>query len=179
MPKNSIRQIEKDEKKILDELRKDASMSVNEIAKKLGFSRQKVWRIIKNLESDKTIWGYTAIIDDNKIGQKRFFILLKKAPVKVTDDKLNIVINRELIKLATKNKVNLESTYFLHGSYDGQIFVTAENIIQVKNFIDDMQRKLGEAYFKETNILEVLVPIQMRGFNNPNIKQLKEFFALA
>ena len=178
MPKNSVKQIEQDEKRILEELLKNANMSVNEIAKKLGFSRQKVWRIIKNLEKDKTIWGYTAIIDDNKMGRKRFYILLKKAPVKITDEKLNIVINRELRKIATKNEVNLESTYFFNGSYDGQICVTAENIIQVKNFINDMEKKIGATYFKEANILEVLVPIQMRGFNNPNLKQLKDYFAL-
>ena len=178
MPKNSIKQIEKDEKNILEELRKDASMSVNEIAKKLGFSRQKVWRTIKNLEKDKTIWGYTAIVDDNKTGQKRYCILLKKAPVKITDAKLNTVINRDLRNIATKNGVNLESTYFFHGSYDGQICVTAENIIQVKNFIEDMQKKIGADYFKETDILEVLIPIQVRGFNNPNLKQLKEYFVL-
>jgi len=178
MPKNSVKQIEQDEIKILDELIKNANLSVNEIAIKLGFSRQKVWRIIKNLENNKTIWGYTTIIDDTKMGRKRFNILLKKAHVKLTDEKLNIVINRELRKIARKNKVNLESTYFFHGSYDGQICVTAENILQVKNFITDMQKKLGEPYFKEVDILEVLVPIQMRGFNNPNLKQLKKYFAL-
>ena len=178
MPKNSIKQIEKDEKNILEELRKDASMSVNEIAKKLGFSRQKVWRTIKNLEKDKTIWGYTAIVDDNKTGQKIYCILLKKASYSVTKESLNIVINRDLRKIAKKNGVNLESTYFFQGSYDGQICVTAENIIQVKKFINEMQKKIGPDYFKETDILEVLVPIQIRGFNNPNLKQLKEYFAL-
>ena len=178
MPKNSITQIQQDEKKILEELSKNANKSINEIANKLGFSRQKVWRAIKNLEEDKTIWGYTAVIDDNKIGCKRFCILLKKAPVKISDEDLNIVINRDLRETASKNGVNLESTYFFHGLYDGQICVTAENIMQVKKFIAEMQKKLGEHYIKETNILEVLVPIQMRGFNNPNLTKLKGYFAL-
>jgi len=101
MPKNSVMQIQKDEKKILEELSKNAHSSINEIANKLGFSRQKVWRIIKNLENDKTIWGYTAIIDDNKIGVKRFCILLKKAPVKVTDKKTGNTYRR----YATRAKI--------------------------------------------------------------------------
>jgi DNA-binding Lrp family transcriptional regulator len=179
MPKNSIIQIYKDEKKIIEELSKNAHSSINEVANKLGFSRQKVWRIIKNLEQDKIIWGYTAVIDDNKFGKKRFCILLKRAPVKMTDDKLNIIINGDIRKIAMKNGVNLESIYFFNGVYDGQICVTAENINQVKNFIIDMQNKIGSEYFKETNILEVLVPIQVRGFNNPNLMQLKKFFSLA
>jgi len=178
MAKSSVKQIEQDKKRILNELTKNANLSANEIADKLGFSRQKVWRIIKNLEEDKTIWGYTVIIDDNKMGRKRFNILLKKAPIKLTDEKLNIVINRGLRKIATKNGVYLESTYFFNGSYDGQICVIAEDIIQVKKFIDDMVKKLGPDYFKEIEILEVLIPIQMRSFDNPNLKQLKEYFSL-
>ena len=178
MPKNSLTQIQQDQKKILEELSKNAHSSINEIANKLGFSRQKVWRIIKNLEKDKTIWGYTAIIDDNKTGQKRFCILLKKAPIKITDDKINIIINRDLVKIAAKHRVNLESTYFFYGEYDGQICVTAENVQLVKNFINDMQNKIGVDYFKEIKIMEVLVPIQIRGFNNPNLNQLKEYFSL-
>ena len=176
MAKSSKEDIEKDTKIILSELEKNSNRSVNQIADKLGFSRQKVWRIIRNLEEDKIIWGYTAIIDDNKAGRKKFCILLKKAPINVTDDKLNIVINRDLRQIAENNGVNLESTYFFHGLYDGQICVTAENIIQVKNFLSDMIKKMGADYFKETNIMEVLVPIQVRGFNNPNIKELKKYF---
>jgi DNA-binding Lrp family transcriptional regulator len=42
MAKSSAKQIEQDNKKILDELAKNANMSINEIADKLGFSRQKV-----------------------------------------------------------------------------------------------------------------------------------------
>ena len=143
MPKSSKENIEKDKKIIISELEKNSNRSVNEIADKLGFSRQKVWRIIKNLEEDKTIWGYTAILDDNKVGRKRFCILLKKAPIKATDDSLNKVIARELRQVANKNNVILESTYFFNGLYDGQICVTAEDIIQVKRFIADMEKKLG------------------------------------
>jgi DNA-binding Lrp family transcriptional regulator len=176
MPKSSKENIEKDKKIIISELEKNSNRSVNEIADKLGFSRQKVWRIIKNLEEDKTIWGYTAILDDDKVGRKRFCILLKKAPVKTTDDALNKVITRELRQVANKNGVTLESTYFFHGLYDGQICVTAENITQVKRFITDMEKKMGSEYFKKTDILEILVPIQMRGFNNPNLEKLKDYF---
>jgi len=82
MAKSSAKQIEQDKKRILDELTKNAHRSVNEIADTLGFSRQKVWRIIKNLEEDKTIWGYTAIVDDNKMGRKNFVFYLRKLLLK-------------------------------------------------------------------------------------------------
>jgi DNA-binding Lrp family transcriptional regulator len=43
MTKSSIKQIEQDEKTIVDELIKNANKSVNDIAESCHFSRQKVW----------------------------------------------------------------------------------------------------------------------------------------
>jgi len=53
MAKRSSVQIEQDENKILDALEQHSKDSVDEIAKSCGFSRQKVWRIIKDLEKRK------------------------------------------------------------------------------------------------------------------------------
>ena len=78
MAKNSIKQIEEDEKKVINELLKNANKSINEIAKICGFSRQKVWRIIKNLEKNHTIWGYTAIVDEEKQNLKNYILLIKR-----------------------------------------------------------------------------------------------------
>jgi len=47
MAKKPKESIEKDENKILQELLRDSSQSINDIANKLGFSRQKVWSNIK------------------------------------------------------------------------------------------------------------------------------------
>jgi len=51
------------EKKVIAELRKNAKGSVDALAKRCEFSRQKVWRIRKRLEKDKTVWGYAAIVN--------------------------------------------------------------------------------------------------------------------
>lgn len=178
MAKSSQEQIEEDINKILNELQKNSNYSINQISKKLGFSRQKVWRIIKDLEEDKTIWGYTAIVDDNKIGRKRYFILLNKANIPLTEEKINVIINRELRPLAEKEGVSLEGSFFVNGIYDGILCVTAENINQVKMFIEKMNKKLGGIYMADINILEVLFTIEKDNFDNPNIRDLKEYFHL-
>jgi len=67
MPKSSKKQIDDDEKVVVQKLQKNSKESIDKIAKKCGFSRQKVWRIIKRLEKNKTIWGYHAIVDNKKI----------------------------------------------------------------------------------------------------------------
>jgi len=59
MAKSSKKNLQDDRTKILNELRKNARESVNTIAEKLNFSRQKVWRMIAELER------YTAVVDDS------------------------------------------------------------------------------------------------------------------
>jgi len=51
MAKSSKDQIEQDEKKILTELMKNSNENIETIAKRCGFSRQKTWRFIKQLEA--------------------------------------------------------------------------------------------------------------------------------
>ena len=62
MPKSSKDQIDADEKKIIKELQKNSKESIDKIAKKCGFSRQKVWRVIKRLEKNKTIWDIMQLL---------------------------------------------------------------------------------------------------------------------
>ena len=78
MPKRSKENIEKDTQQIIKVFQEDARISLNELAEKTGFSRQKIWRIIKNLEKNKTIWGYTTIIDEKKQKLNNYIILVKK-----------------------------------------------------------------------------------------------------
>ena len=51
MSKSSRDQIDKDEKKLLYELVKNSNESIETNAKHCGFSRQKTWRFIKQLEA--------------------------------------------------------------------------------------------------------------------------------
>jgi len=44
--------ITEDEKKVLDALEKNGKESIDDIAKRCEFSRQKVWRIIKHFEEN-------------------------------------------------------------------------------------------------------------------------------
>ena len=50
MARSSMKQIEKDEMKIILELQKNARESIDKIADRCNFSRQKVWRIMNKLE---------------------------------------------------------------------------------------------------------------------------------
>lgn len=175
MVKISKEDIEKDKKIVFNELEQKSNKSINDIANITGFSRQKVWRIIKTSQNDNTIWGSSATIDDNRLGRKRFFILIKKASLPTPKEKLNSMVKRDLKKEATKLGMQLESSYFIHGSYDAIICVTAEDIKNVKMFIDSLNKLYGRN-ISEININEVLFPITRNGFDNPNINEFKRYF---
>ena len=92
MPKSSKDQIYADEKKVIRELQKNSKESIDTIAKNCGFSRQKVWRIIKRLEKNKTIWGYFAVVDYEKLNLKRYLMLIKRSN-KPLGDAVHRIIN--------------------------------------------------------------------------------------
>jgi len=81
MAKSNRETMKKDEIQVLTILEQHAKESIDYIAKKCGFSRQKVWKIIKNLEEKKIIWGYTAITDETLRNLKHYVLLVKRNTV--------------------------------------------------------------------------------------------------
>ena len=175
MPKNSISQIEKDEKKILKELTKNANKSINDIAKTCHFSRQKVWRVIKNLEKNNTIWGYTAIVDYEKLDKKRYIMLVKRTNKPLTEELVNKVVNRDLENIAKKRGINVINSIYLNGKYDWLISFTANDIKEAKNLVE-LFFKLYPESISEIDLHQHIFPLEYDGILNPEIKKLKDFF---
>ena len=174
MPKSSKEQIDNDEKEIIRELQKNSKESIDKIAKTCGFSRQKVWRIIKRLEKEKTIWGYTAIADDSNRGLTQYTVLIKRTSLPFTEEIANTVINRKIENLVPSSKVRIENSYYVHGEYDWIITFTAENIRQAKKFCEIMN-SIYQGHIKELHLLETMFTIQKQGILNPETHKLKEF----
>jgi DNA-binding Lrp family transcriptional regulator len=174
MPKRSKEQIDIDEKKILDELRNNGKKSINEIAESLGFSRQKVWRVIKNLEKNKTVWGYTTIIDFEKQGLKSYTLLVKRTMTPLNDKIGELIISGELSNIGPKMGVCIVDSKYVHGEYDWIISFTAEDIKQAKK----MQEAINTMYHKyidRVTLLEDLFVTRDHGILNPNFKDIKKF----
>ena len=173
MTKSSFEQIKMDEMKIIDELEKNAKESIDNIAKNCGFSRQKVWRIIDNLEKNKTIWGYTAVVNDDKINRKRFIILIKKTAdsIKKTFDK---TIQLTMQNKAKKMGINIGYSMYLHGDYDWLFIFSAKDLIQAKKFSNILSTEYPDS-IKEIKLLEGIFQVQKAGIVNPDIDELKDF----
>ncbi len=176
MPKSSKEQIINDENKVINELKKNAKASIDNIGKNCNFSRQKVWRIIKRLEENNTIWGYSSVTNDEKMNLKRYFILFKRTSKPISKEKIEIITKRTFKDAALKLGVNVESSYFIHGAYDWLVCITANTIKEVKVFLNLFNKFFSEGYISDNLVLEVIFPVEINGISNPNVKEVEEFF---
>lgn len=174
MTKSSREQITKDGKKVLAELMKNAKENLDEIAKQCNFSSQKVRRAIKQLEENNTIWGYSAIFNEEKIGLKHYTLLIKKSNKKIEERIVDQIISRKIEDLAVELRVTLESSYYVHGEYDWIITLTAEDINAAKRFTDTLNH-LNEGIIERIAVLQTMMFIRKQYTLNPERTKLKEF----
>jgi len=175
MAKSSIKQIEQDEKKILNELLKNSNKSINDIAKTCKFSRQKVWRVIKNLEKNHTIWGYTTVVDEEKLNKKGYILLIKRNNKTFPDKLIKKIIDRDLTNNGKKIDAEIINSFFTHGIYDWVICFNANDIREAKSFIEEVNKLYGE-YISESYLIEKMFTAVSSRVTNPEIKKLNDFF---
>ena len=173
MAKISYDKIEKDEKKVINEFQSNARDSIENIAIRCGFSRQKVLRIIKRLESEKKIWGYSAIIDNEKFDLKRYLILIRRSTEPI-DDAISKIIELTLHKKGRKIGVIIEGSSYIYGRYDWILIVTAKDIANVKKFSNILEKEYRNV-ISEVHIMEELFPVTRSGITNPNMEKLRDF----
>ena len=171
MPKKSKKQIAEDEELILNELLKDARQSENNIAHNFGFSRQKVWRIIKKLEQEKKIWGYSAIVDSEIEGYKTYYALCKSkvAYIDNADQAINNIKNNNSKAVG----VYLKELHFVNGPYDWVIEFVAKDTIIAKKYVGYMQKEYKDR-LKDVVLMENVFSMVKSGKLNPEIEKIRE-----
>ena len=174
MSKSSKNKIENDEKKILYELVKNSKENIETIAKHCGFSRQKTWRYIKQLEAKKLIWGYTAIFNAEKIGLTHFMVMIKRTTKKLYEATTNKIISRRLEDLVAEIGITIENSAYVHGDYDWVLTFTAEDIKHAKKFCDSVVA-LHPGIIEKITIMQTLMFIRKQYILNPDKSRLKEF----
>jgi len=131
LTKNSKETMMKDEIKVLNIMEQYARESVDEIAKRCGFSRQKVWRIIKNLDENKIIWGYSAIADGTLRDLKHYVLLCKRSMVPL-DNSMKKEVVVEKLDDHLPNLVKIDDIFLTHGSYNGVVTFYALTLLLQK-----------------------------------------------
>lgn len=173
MPKNSKQGIIDDEKQIMCYLRKNATLSALSLGHKIGATRQKVWRIRKELEDNKKIWGYTTVFDYKKFQVKEFIILIKRSNKIIDEKTLEMILINDVNGLCFDDDIEIESFISIYGKYDWLIHIIAKDVISAKSFISKLRMRSGDL-FEEFLLLETMDVLKKNWIIKPDLLKEKE-----
>lgn len=133
------------DKKILEQLDINCRQSNNQIAKKVGLSKDTVSYRIKNLEKEKIILGYYSVLNITKLGYKTYKLML-------TFQNTTSKIEEEIISYLKKDS-NVGWVVNCDGYYNLMV------ITWVKDFFvfDDFLKKFLEKYSKFIKERDILI----------------------
>ncbi len=159
--------------RILNELLRDPTRSLEEIARACGSYRQKVWREKKKMEDSGAVWGYTAVVDEDAIDWKAFILLLKFKPL--TQDQADLLIRRHLTNAPGELDIRLMDTYYLNGIYDLLVIFAAPDWITARKYYDSIRIEYERFLEARPEIIDVAFSLIRWGKVHPTIERLKEF----
>ena len=116
---------------ILKLLEKNARLSTTDIAKMLGQSEKDVIEAIGELEADKVICGYNAIINWDKVNDEKVDALIE---LKVTPQR-GTGFDKIATRIAKFDEV--DSVYLLSGGYDFMVEIKGKSMKEVSQFVFD------------------------------------------
>ena len=116
---------------ILKLLEKNARLSTYDISKMLGHSEEEVIRVIGELEADKIICGYNAIINWDKVNDEKVDALIE---LKVTPQR-GTGFDKIATRIAKFDEV--DSVYLLSGGYDFMVEIKGRSMKEVSQFVFD------------------------------------------
>lgn len=173
MPKTRKDNREQDEKKILAEIIKNSKENIETIAKNCGFSRQKAWRMIKELEKSKTIWGYTAVVDYEKQGLQKFMLFFKRLHIPNNPKEAMEIATTHMNPIKKAFDITVLSSYRIHGEYDWVTVFAAKDILQAKKFCRALMNRFPTT--QTTHLSQILFTVREHQIKNPNIKEMIEY----
>lgn len=134
----SVFELDLKDRKILTELSLNARTNITSIAKKVGLSKQVVKYRIENLEKNKVIEGYYAILNINKLGylyNRIFFKFQNVNPEKET----------EIIEFC-KNHKKIGWVAQIDGDWDFGFVVWAKDAIEFEEVLDEILNRFGQFF---------------------------------
>ncbi len=118
------------DRRIIACLRKDARMSVSDIAREVGLSAAPVSRRIDRLERGGVILGYTAVVDDQRAGELEAFTEIRLAGTTETGE----------ISELLKGLPEVEAFYTIAGDPDVLVRIRASNVDHLQRVVNQMRR---------------------------------------
>ena len=114
--------------RIIHHLTLDGRMSINQLSERISLSQTPVTRRVKKLEDHKVITGYTALVDETRLGFG-FSVFVSVRLEKQIDDKLARFEQR----ISTMPEV--VDCWLMTGNYDYLLRVVTRNIEDFEKFL--------------------------------------------
>ena len=151
-------------------LLEDPTQGMSKIAEKTKMHRRTAWQIQKDLEKDNTIWGYTAVIDEQKID--RVIYVLQFKTKHLTKHFADLIIQRLTTEQPMEKGVRILDIYFMNGLYDVFIKYSAPDHAIARNYYETL-RSIYRDYILETQLLsDVNFSLVQGGKVNPELKKI-------
>lgn len=154
MPRISKKQLYEDERKILLEL-KNPKVTIAEIASKLHFSKQKIYRVQKKYHMDD---GFNPEIN-NHLEMRRFFILVSRNEKSMPKDMFHSTFEKMIKNNVDTLDVNIHFEYNTNGSSDWLFCISVSSLWSMEQFCMLIQNVFGE-YIKKIDHVELISPIE-------------------
>ncbi len=175
MPESFSSLEKKNSLKILNELKKNARMSNEEISRRVGLSRPTVSKLINKMEKANWIWGYAPVLDYEKIGLRLYLVLIKLKPSSKSAEFGIKALQEDLLLDLKKEGFEFTFSSYLNGKYEWVFVFDAENLFEAKKIIQLVKKEFETDLFEEINLHEVMIPIRYCGILSPELNEkLKE-----
>jgi len=158
---------------VLQELKEDPTRSIREISAEMGTYRQLVWRKKKQLEKEHVVWGYTAVVDESKLGHVMYIILMKMKPM--SKELVDILVQRVQSKVPESKGVNIINVSYVNGEYDWIIKFSAPDHTIARKYYDTLRIVYEEHLLEKPAIIDINFTVKRQGKVNPELEELYHF----
>jgi len=173
MAKNSRKQIRQDTEAVLRVMQEKGKNDLQKISEKAGFSRQKTWRMIKKLEENKGIWGYTAVINPELLNKKNYLLMMN---IECDKDVYTKMANGKIESLLAEIGITVQDNYYTHGEYNWMLKISADDTRHLTVACNVIMNEFPDS-LTDIETMEVMVPIKVHNIGNPKVKdEVKQFY---
>ena len=124
----SDHELPENDRRILRELQRDATLSLKALAEKISMSASSVWRRIQDLEATGVILGRVTLIDPMKAGLKVCVLI----QVNIVEHKTDV---REAFELFVANADEVLQCFAITGSHDYALIVRTRTVEDYERFL--------------------------------------------
>jgi DNA-binding Lrp family transcriptional regulator len=151
-------------------LLENPTQSMSKIAEKTNMHRRTVWQMKKDLEKEKTIWGYTAIVDEQKINRVVYIVQFRTKPF--TKTFADLIIKRLTSGVPITLGIRLIDVYFMYGEYDVFIKFSAPNHETARNYCENLRVAYKDHFLETPRIFDLNFSLVQEGKLNPELTKI-------